>query len=108
VSNIAQPTPEELEQFAEYVRNLPTLEAVVWEWDFKASRVTIKQKRSHLSIHPEQVTLTFETLTLAYYIMLKTSLELSGVMQQMGPITHEPHKPSGGKSESPRSHTARG
>ena len=102
MTTAAQPTREELEELERRVKALPELQPIGWEWDFAAGRVTMKQKASDLSLYPAAVTLTFETLTLAYYLMLKTSLELSGVMNQLGPVTMK-SPPSGGTSDPSRS-----
>jgi hypothetical protein len=101
-TGVHTPTREELEELERKARALPELQSVGWKWDFQNGRVTLTQKTSKLSIHPQEITLTFETLSLAYFILFKTSLELSGVMQQMGPISAA-HSPSGGPSDPPRS-----
>jgi hypothetical protein len=104
VSNVRPLTREELEELERKSRELPELQSVSWRWDFANQRVTLSQKQSRLAIHPAEVTLTFDTLQLAFFILFKTGLELSGIMAQLGPVSVSPSGfPSGGPSDPPRS-----
>lgn len=94
------PTREDLEELERKARELPELQSVGWRWDWNNQRVTLIQKQSRLAIHPAEVTITFDTLQLAFYLLFKTGLEITGVMAQLGPVVPSP---SGGPSDPPRS-----
>ena len=95
------PTRADLEELERKARELPELQSVGWRWDWVNQRVTLTQKQSRLAIHPAEVTITFDTLQLAFFLLFKTGLELTGVMAQLGPVSPVP--PSGGPSDPPRS-----
>lgn len=50
--------------------------------DGLARQITIKQRRSRLAVHPDQVVLTFDTLELLFSQVYPLSLAQRGLMQQ--------------------------
>lgn len=60
----------------------PELRPVDLRWDMENNRVTLIQRQHELAIHPVEITITFDSLELMFFMLFQAALSARGVLPQ--------------------------